>query len=569
MNRHIQIKVIDRDGWHKTYPLQKSIIHIGSNPRSDLVLAPERGTGVAALHAQLLVGGPGCQLINLGDTDILLGPSGEQALSPRSATGITNGTVFRLGEFTLTFHGDDEMVAEVAGSSVSSGTHIGLDVSLPKMRLVANQSLDGTVTVSNLGDQSGVQFDLDLEGLEADCYSIEPGPLLSSGAERDVSFHLHHRGNKPLAGDHRITIRATAPQVYPDEQASVSRVIQVLPTYRHTLRIVPPSRKAAGAEQPDSPAVPVLSSRVLVGHDKGPGQREADPSPADQVSEQDWWTASSQASADETETPIEQALAEVTAPLQEAVQEEKVAEPEAGPAVEVQEPSLPGGDESQEVAGAPPSQAVEMTVPKTEAEPTLPAEDQAAVTDLSDRRVKASALADTSAEVEHVVQAETALPVEAEPPQREKEEEEERQALEAEISPPPSTEEWWAPEATVSPQDQAREQQVLKLRASPPPAVAEEPAPSEAGPPPAAEDWWSAEVDTSPEGQDEEQQVLRLKASPSPEMEAEQAQVENGPMPQTSSIDDWWSDGQQISQAGAEQAEEQETWSAEKEGKDV
>jgi hypothetical protein len=557
MNQHIQIEVIDRDGWRKAYPLRKNIIHIGSNPRSDLVLAPERGGGVAALHAQVLVstGASGCQLINLGDTDILLGPLGEVVLSPRSATRIADGTVFRVGEFTLTFHGDEEMEREVTGSSVSSGTHIGLDVSLPKMRLAANQSLDGVVTVSNLGDQSGVQFDLEFEGLEADCYSIEPGPLLSAGAEREVSFHLYHRENKPLAGDRRITIRATAPQVYPDEQASVSRVIQVLPAYRHTLRIVRPSSEAAGAELPDSTVDAAIAQPPV----------EAGPSPAGRVSEQDWWTASSQAITDETEAPIEQVLAEVMAPPQEVVPEEKVeeateqvAEPEAGPApplvaqaaAEAQEPSPPGEDGPQEVAVPPSLQAVEMTVPKTEVEPVPPMEGQAAVTDLSDRRVEASALADTSAEVEHLPQAETALPVEAEPAQMGIEE---AQAPEAEIKPPPSTEQWWSPEATASPQDQARETQVLKLRASPPPTAAEEPARPQTSPPPAAEDWWSAEVDTGPEEEGEEQQVLRLKASPSPETEAEQAPVEGEMTPST---EDWWSDGQQVGQEEPEQTEE-------------
>jgi hypothetical protein len=572
MNRHIQIKVIDRDGWHKVYPLQKNIIYIGSDPRSDLVLAPERGAGVAALHAQLLVsaGTSGCQLINLGDTDIFLDLSGERALPPRSATGIANGMVFRVGEFTLTFYGDEEMLGEVTGSSASSSAHIGLDVSLPKMRLATNQSLDGVAMVSNLGDQSGVQFDLELEGLEADCYGIEPGPLLSSGGEREVSFHLHHRGDKPLAGDHRITIRATAPQVYPGEQASVSRMIQVLPAYRHTLRIVPPSSEAAGAEQ-QPPVADVAVS---------PPSVEAGSSPADRASEQDWWTASSQAIADETEAPVEQApQIEVMAPPQEAVQERKAEETteqmaEAGPAlpvaaqaaVEVQEPSLSGGDESQEDVVPPSLQAVEMAVPRIEVEPTLPMEDQAAVTGLGDRRAKASASADTLAEVEHVPQAETSLPVEAEPAQMEEEREEEEQAPAAELSPPPSTEEWWSPEATVSPQNQAGEPQALKLKASPPPDVAEEPARSEASPPPAVEDWWSAEGDTSPEERGEEQQVLRLKASPSQVVEAEQAQIE---IELTSSAEDWWSDGQQVGREEPEQAEEQETWSAKEERKDV
>ena len=43
MNQHIRIEVIDKDGWRKEYPLDKSIVHIGSAPGSDLVLEGTNG----------------------------------------------------------------------------------------------------------------------------------------------------------------------------------------------------------------------------------------------------------------------------------------------------------------------------------------------------------------------------------------------------------------------------------------------------------------------------------------------------------------------------------------------
>lgn len=497
MDQIIRIEVIDRDGWRKEYPLDKSIVHIGSAPGSDLVLEPGRGTGVAPLHAQLLIlaSGSGCQLVNLGDTDISLGLSGDQSLLPHSVIRITDGTVFKVGDFTLTLHGDagEGAPGDVTGASA----HIGLNVSLPRSRLAVGQALAGVITVSNLGDQTGVQFDLELEGFEADCYSIEPAPLLSSGAERELSFQLYHRGNRPLAGEHRIAIRAAAPHVYPGEQASVSRVIQVLPSYDHALRIVSPLSKAAGVEQQVAPAGAGIS----------PPHVETGPSPPDQVSEQDWWAGPSQAIAGE-----------------KVVTSEQVPQAEAAAAVEVQEPSPPGAGESQEVTAPPPWRAIETEVPKVEVELPLPMEDQVAVIDISDQRAEADVLPDELPEVEHVAQAGTGLPVKAEPVPAEEE-----QVLEAEVSPPPATEEWWSPEATIRSQDQAREPQVLKLKASPPLDMAEESAQPEASPPPAAEDWWSSGAETGPEEQGDERRVLRLKASPPPETEAKQAQVEDGP----------------------------------------
>jgi hypothetical protein len=98
MDQDYKLEIIDRDGWVKEQALEKPINYIGSGPRSDIVLEPTRGGGVAALHAQLIVsnqgqaapvsyaapGDSGCQLVNLGDSDILLGATGEQALPPRS-----------------------------------------------------------------------------------------------------------------------------------------------------------------------------------------------------------------------------------------------------------------------------------------------------------------------------------------------------------------------------------------------------------------------------------------------------------------------------------------------------
>jgi hypothetical protein len=507
MDQNIWIEVIDKDGWRKEYPLDKSIVHIGSAPGSDLVLESGRGAGVAPLHAQLLIlaSGSGCQLVNLGDTDISLGLSGDQSLLPHSVTRITDGAVFKVGDFTLTLHGGagEDTPGVVAGSSA----HIGLNVSLPRSRLAVGQALTGVITVSNLGDQTGVQFDLELEGIEADCYSVEAGPLLSSGAEREVSFQLFHRGNRPLAGERRITIRAAAPLVYPGEQASVSRAIQVLPSYDHALRVVPPVSEAAGAEQKVATAGAVIS----------PPQVETGPPAPDQVSEQDWWEVPPQAIADEEGvTPKQVVQAEAIAPPPEAVQEDRAEEPaeqmpeaepsplpqaEAAAAVEAQEPSPPGAGEPQEVTAPPPLQAMKTELPQVEVELPLPVEEQEAVIDIGDQRAEADVLPSEPPEVERVPQAGVDLPVKAEPVPA--------KAPEPEASPPPSTEAWWSPEATISPQDQVGEPQVLKLKASPPPDMAEESARPKASPLPEVEDWWSSDVETGTEeqGQAEEKEV--------------------------------------------------------------
>ena len=249
------LEVIDRDGWRKKCSLEKSIVYIGRHPRNDIILEADRGANVADLHAQLIAAnnGAGYQLVNLTDTNIAVGINGAQTLSPHTAINIADGETFLLGEFTLVFHSAGS--SNAAGQSSSSSRNIGLSMSLPQMRLTPNRSLDGVIRVSNLGEKSGVKFELELEGLDPDCYDLEPGPLLSTGAEQDILVRLHHHGAKPDAGPVKITIYATAPRAYPADMATVSQIIEVIPYYHHQIKLLlDPEDKRAVTKEPESSA---------------------------------------------------------------------------------------------------------------------------------------------------------------------------------------------------------------------------------------------------------------------------------------------------------------------------
>jgi hypothetical protein len=261
MDAQNKVEITDRDGWRKEFPLQKPLIHIGSDPRNDLVLGASRGTGVAPRHLQLIyVPGeqPGYRGINLGDQDIIVGDLGNSSVAPRSAVQIVDGDRLRLGDFTLVFRLSGEsgevMLAagtRVAGTGVQREDHlaavgnrgssaaIGLTLALSGSTLVPDRPLEGVVTVHNLGKKPGVQFRLDVENLESDCYQIGPGPILFPNASKEVLLRLYHPKNSALpAGAREIGIRATAPDAYPGESAAVTQDIQVLPFYSHRLRVV-------------------------------------------------------------------------------------------------------------------------------------------------------------------------------------------------------------------------------------------------------------------------------------------------------------------------------------------
>lgn len=267
-----RVEITDRDGWRKQFPLEKSLLHIGSDARNDIVLETRRGGGVAPRHLQLIImpGASGVRAINLGDRDITVGEARGRPFSPRSALDIVHGDQLRLGDFCLAFH--LETVASAAQAAASPGvapvpaakvaaergpvarpidvlepeiigaesasSHIGLRLSLPQAAVEPDLPLDGMITVRNLGDEPGVQFRLEVEGLAPDYYEVGPGPILFPNVEKGVYLRLHHpRGSGLAAGRHRVRIHASAPDAYPDERVSVSREVEIVPYYRHTLTL--------------------------------------------------------------------------------------------------------------------------------------------------------------------------------------------------------------------------------------------------------------------------------------------------------------------------------------------
>ncbi len=269
------VEITDRDGWRKEFALEKPLVHIGSDAKNDIVLEARHGGGVAPRHLQLVAvagsAAPGFRAINLSDRDIAVGESRARSFLPRSAMDIADGDCLHLGDFTLVFHlaraatgavppPSAERVAPAAAAAgpgrgrpaappaaaserpvageEKASAHIGLRLSLPQAAVEPGQPLEGMIIVRNLGDEPGVQFRLEIEGLDPDWYEVGPGPILFPNVEKGVYLRLRHpQGPALAAGRHRFQVHASAPDAYPGEKVSVSREIEILPFYRHTLAL--------------------------------------------------------------------------------------------------------------------------------------------------------------------------------------------------------------------------------------------------------------------------------------------------------------------------------------------
>lgn len=261
------ITITDSAGWRKDFPLLSQLIHIGSDGANDIVLDPGRGSGVAPRHLQLLALPTGAfRAVNLSDSDIVMGESGDRTFAPRSVQDVGHGELLRLGDFVLVFGLEGEPVSprpqgpvrpqpvrpatsgtgavpRGAGrtSSVEEiGDAIGLRLFLPEDVLTPDRPLEGHVSVRNLGREPGVQFKLEVEGLDSDCYDIGPGPILFPNVQKSVFLRLQHpRRPSPPAGPLEIRIRASAPDFYPGGSVSVSQEIEILPYVAHSMTLVP------------------------------------------------------------------------------------------------------------------------------------------------------------------------------------------------------------------------------------------------------------------------------------------------------------------------------------------
>lgn len=272
-----RIEIVDRDGWRKEFPLQKPLLHLGSDGRNDIVLDPHRGAGVAPRQLQLIAladGQPGYRAINLGDAAVPVAPEGQgsagepRTLAPRSVAQVADGDCVQLGEFRLIFHlpgggahssgavppqeraprvhRPEAAAREPAATTLPPGpgnwqssASIGLRLAFGRPVVHPEEDLEGIVTVKNLGQEPGAQFRLKVEGLEPDCYEIGPGPILFPQVEKGVYLRISHpRSPAILAGKREVIIRATAPEAYPGESVTVSQAVEFLPYYHHTLSLV-------------------------------------------------------------------------------------------------------------------------------------------------------------------------------------------------------------------------------------------------------------------------------------------------------------------------------------------
>jgi hypothetical protein len=245
------IEITDAAGWRKIFQVEKARLMVGSADFNDLVLPEEHGSGVYPAHMQLFFtpGNPSkLRMVSLADTAMIAHrhlSEGDIVIPARGAHQIQNGDSLIVGDYLLNFH----LHAQPGITHEARSEHLIMVLELPRLELRTEDSLVGRLQVVNHGELANCQFEFDLEGLDDDCYAIDPAPLLFPGSCEFLKIRFFHRGSFPPAGPCPFTLRAYAPTSYPTEEISISETLFVQPVYQYEVEIA--DKSAAEAEAPE------------------------------------------------------------------------------------------------------------------------------------------------------------------------------------------------------------------------------------------------------------------------------------------------------------------------------
>jgi hypothetical protein len=225
------LKVVEREGWSKSLPINKAIMKIGSSAFCDVQLsAPD----ISAVHLQVMAvpNLPSIRrVINIGSALEIRDHSGARAFERHATAEIHNGDEIQLGGYTLVFNLPQTSGQVLASRSIEAS----LDFQNPVLGL--DKPLEGLLTVKNLESKKACQFQVTLAGLPDDCYSIDPVPLIYPGASEEVRVRLFHQTTYPEAGEQELVVTVAAPGSHAGETLVIRQNVWVTPVFDQAFEI--------------------------------------------------------------------------------------------------------------------------------------------------------------------------------------------------------------------------------------------------------------------------------------------------------------------------------------------
>jgi hypothetical protein len=245
----MELTVIEQNGWKKPNKFEKVVVRIGSASTNDIQLS---SPGIAPIHLQVIHDpqNPGiCKVLNLGPAVVLVSAGKETSIGTGTQSDARDGDELALAEYHILFN------LPLASRIMQTSHQIAASLSTPDAVLHPEYPATAILHLQNLGDHPNCQFQVVVNGLSAECFRVDPLPILYPGAEEDVRIQFFHRSVTPPAGYHHINVAVTAPLSYPGEQVILQQELYVTPSLQTGLR-VKDDMQVSSAETPELPPLP-------------------------------------------------------------------------------------------------------------------------------------------------------------------------------------------------------------------------------------------------------------------------------------------------------------------------
>lgn len=233
MDSKVTAILVNEEGWEKSFQLEEGAHILGSAENARIRLSA--ASGIAPHNLQIVnnEGETNLRLVNLSPEEMLLENSTQKwVLSPGEFRDVFGGETLHVGAYVLRFQITKQYIQKQVVKEENQKV-MGLRLELSGQVLRPGDTLLGTLYLRNLGSEA-CQFEVELTGLPSSCYEITPPPLIHAGGEESTQIRIFHHRVTPVAGYVPITLRLSAPTVYPGREITLKQMLKVLPCYEHS-----------------------------------------------------------------------------------------------------------------------------------------------------------------------------------------------------------------------------------------------------------------------------------------------------------------------------------------------
>lgn len=227
----MELMIIDPSGWKKPVKLSKAVSSLGSSGSNDIQIE----SSIISPHQLQIIQSSqtpsSYTVLNLGAPFVLRSEVGDRSLSTYATANVADGDEILLDDYRIIFR------LPVAAGVLTASAFIEVALELGDTLLAPHAPVVGRLVIRNTGNKPAGQLQVSVSGLPAECFRIDPIPLLYPGAQEEVRIRFFHRNHAPPAGVNTITLAVSAPASYPGEQVVIQQGLYVAPILAHQLEL--------------------------------------------------------------------------------------------------------------------------------------------------------------------------------------------------------------------------------------------------------------------------------------------------------------------------------------------